>query len=413
MEKTNGASGRKLASWIDGFVSHTDNLESPEIFRRWAAITTIAAVLEQKVWLHTSSELYPNLYSCVIGHPGTGKTRTIRIARRYAMELNEFHLAPTSMTAASLIDSLVEAKRHIIRLPDEPLEYNSMLIAADELGTFMSKYDDEMVGVLSSFYDPDPYGHNRRGKEIKIKIKKPQLSMLCGSTPSNLLKFMPEGAWDQGFTSRILFIFSDEREVGDDFAKQTKAMSKELIHDLKIINSLVGEFKVTEEYRKAVNDWRALGEPPVPTHPKLLHYATRRRVHLYKLSMVAAIDRSNVLILTKDDFNRAYGWLIGAEANMPDIFKAGAISQDSKVMDEIFHFIQTSNFKDRGVGEHAIVQFAKDRLPIHSVLRVIETMASAGMIIATHHDAKTGMRIYKPVMPGSADGPDDLLDGLL
>jgi len=39
--------------------------------------------------------------------------------------------------------------------------------------------------------------------------------------------------------------------------------------------------------------------------------------------MVAAVDRSDTLLLTKDDFNRAMGWLLEAEMNMPDIFRLG------------------------------------------------------------------------------------------
>ena len=101
------------------------------------------------------------------------------------------------MTAASLIDMMVESKRMVIQLPDPPLEYNTMTISADELGAFIHKYDNEMIAVLSAFYDPDPYGHNRRGKDIRIKIKHPQLNILCGTTPSNLLQFLPEGAWNR------------------------------------------------------------------------------------------------------------------------------------------------------------------------------------------------------------------------
>lgn len=391
---TNGKGARACISWIERFVEHTDNLESPVIFRRWAAITTLAAVMEQKVWLTTSSPLYANLYVFLVGHPGTGKTRTIRAAKSYPQEIVDFHFAPTSLTAASLIDSLVESKRMLIRLPDEPLEYNTMLIAADELGTFMHQYDDEMVGVLSAFYDPDPYGHNRRGKEIKIKIKKPQLNILCGTTPSNLLKFVPEGAWEQGFTSRIIMVFSDERIVGDDFAVESRQINVDLLHDIKIINSIVGEFKVTEDYRTAVNDWRALQEPPTPNHPKLLHYNTRRRVHLYKLSMVSAIDRSDVLLLTKDDFNRAMGWLIEAEELMPDIFTAGASGSDGKTIDEIHHLIMIADLGS-GVPERTVVKFISERVPSHSVMRMVDVMERAGKIKAVSHDPKTGQRLFK------------------
>lgn len=362
------------------------------------AISTLAAVLEQKVWIKTGKgTLYPNLYVTLIGHPGMNKTVTIRRARRYLQEVPEFHFAPTSVTTASLIDSLVDAKRTIIQLPDPPLEYNTMMIAADELGTFIHKYDDEMIAVLSAFYDPDPYGQNRRGKEIKIKIKQPQLNILCGSTPSNLMKFMPEGAWDQGFCSRMIFVFSDERIVGDDFGTTPGQLSDDLLMDLKIINSQVGEYKVTQEYRDLVNAWRAADESfpdaPKPTHPKLTHYNTRRRAHFYKLSMIAAMDRSNTLLLTREDFNRAMGWLVEVEAYMADIFKAGAGGGDSAAMDELFHFILMSG-KTNGILETAVVREAAKYVPAHSVARIVENMVRAGMIEASQPNPRTGMRTF-------------------
>lgn len=406
----NGAGTRKCISWIDRFVESTVNLESPVLFRRWSAIATIAAALEQKVWLQTSTPLFPNIYTVIIGHPGVGKTRSVRAAKRYFTELPEHHLAPTSMSPASLVDALTRSKRTHIDKLGVAKEYNSITIMADELGAFMHKYDDEMVGVLSAFYDNDIYGQERRGNELRIKIKSPQVTMLAGSTPSNLMKFMPENAWEQGFTSRIVLVFSDERFVGDDFAVEDKGIDPDLVADLKVINGLHGKFEVTEAYRSAVNDWRAAGEPVVPNHPKLIHYATRRRVHLYKLSMVAAIDRSNHLLLTKDDFNRALGWLLEAELTMPDIFKAGAGSADSKAMDEIFHFVLVNEAKYKngkgvslGVPEHKMINFARERLPVHSILRVVEIMEQAGKIRSLGMDGRTGQRRFVAEVPDITD----------
>ena len=331
-----------------------------------------------------------------------GKTRTIREARSYVIDLPDFHLAPVSLSFASLVDALTQSKRMVVRLPDAPLEYNSMYISADELGAFIHKYDDEMIAGLSAFYDPDPYSQTRRTRDINIKIKSPQLNILAGSTPSNLLKFMPEGAWDQGFTSRLIMIFSDERIIGDDFAPSTINHSTGLEHDIRIINSLSGEFEVTPNYRDAVNNWRALGEIPVPNHPKLLHYVTRRRAHLYKLSMIAAIDRSNSLILTVDDFNRAMGWLVEAEQFMPEIFKAAGSGADAQALDEIKYFIQTTD-RGSGVAEQRIINFARERIPIHSVMRVIEIMQGSGMIRGIGVDKKTGQRIFKICSPDQGD----------
>lgn len=361
--------------------------------------------MEQKVWLKTSSILYPNLYTFLVGHPGVGKTRTVRAARAYANELPEFHFAPTSVTAASLIDALTQAKRSLIRLPDPPMEYNSLLIAADELGAFMHKYDDEMVGVLSAFYDPDPYGQRRRGNDLKIQIKSPQINILVGTTPSNLLKFMPEGAWDQGFTSRILMVFSDERIIGDDFAATSKPLCPNLLADLRTINSLSGQYTVTQDYRDAVNNWRALGEPKVPTHPKLLHYNTRRRVHLYKLSIISAASKSNATVLTKDDFNTALGWMLEAEIHMPEIFKAGAMHADAKAADEVMHLVAAA--RDGMVPETKLVNWLRERVPVHSVQRQIEVMLTSGKLEIVGTDANTQLKWYGIPKSPVEDEPDE------
>lgn len=394
------SANRRVHSWIESFIQSTIGLESPEIFRRWAAITTIAAVVEQKIYLQTSSALHPNIYCFLVGHPGVGKTRTVRAARRYYLETPEPHVAPTSMTGASMVDALMACKRTFIRLPDPPLEYNSMYITADEMRAFMHKYDEEAIGIMSAFYDPDEYGQRRRGNDLKIKIKSPQLNVLCGTQPSSLLTFLPESAWEQGFTSRVIMVFSDERTIGDDFADHDSSLNPDLISDLSRMAGLMGKFEVTAEYRNAITNWRNLGEPPLPTHPKLIHYATRRRVHLYKLSMVSAIDRSDTLLLTKDDFNRALGWIIEAESAMPEIFKAGAGNADAKAIEEIYHFVLMKASGGRPVPERQIISFAKERVPLHSVLRVVEIMIASGQLIPLGAaDFKTGQRNFKPGVP--------------
>lgn len=348
-------------------------------------------MLEQKVWLTTSAPLFPNLYVFLLGHPGTGKTRTIRKAKEYVRDLPEFHLAPISLTWASLVDAMLRSKRAIMRMPHPPLEYNTMLIAADELGTLIHKWDKEMADGLSAFYDPDPYGQERRGGDLKVKIKSPQVNMLCGSTPSNLIETLPEGAWGQGFTSRAIMVFSDERIVGDDFAVVTRELSSELVYDLKAINMLLGEFKVTSDYRNLVNEWRGQDEQPAPTHPRLLHYNSRRRVNLYKLSMISAIDHSDVLLLTANDFHRARAWLEEAEAFMPDIFKAGAQGTDGQAMDEIKHFVQINS----PVSEPKLINFCRERVPAQSVLNVLMIMERSGMIRCARLDPRTGMRTFE------------------
>lgn len=401
-EATTPAKGsRKLQSWISSFVEETANLEAPLLFRKWVAISTIAAALEQKVWMMSPTILHPNLYVMILGHPGTGKTRTIKVGRALYAGLVEPHLAPISLTWSSLVDCLATSKRILIRPGTDPLEYQSMYICADELGTFIHKYENEMTDGLSHFYDAGLYTQQRRTNDLKVKIPMGHLNLLTGSTPQNLTALMPEKAWGQGFTSRVIMVFSDERIVGDDFAPRENNNLGDLSADLSVINNLIGQFDITAGFRDAVNNWRALGEPPTPNHPRLLHYVTRRKAQLYKLAMVASVDRDNSLIITAADFNTALGWLIEAEDTMPSIFQAGAANADAQAMDEILHYCRI-NDTGHGVSEQRITHFARDRIPLHSIMRVIEIMERSGMIELRGTDRRTKMRYFGP--PKSNEG---------
>lgn len=389
---TNGSGLRKCQSWIESFTEYSSNLESAAIFRKWAAINVIGAVMEQKVHIWTNGPLYPNLYVFLVGHPGVGKTRTIMAARQFVSDLADFHIAPTSMTMAALVDCLVEAKRSVMSDAMVPFDFHSLSIFADELGAFMHNFDPELIGGLTTFYDVVvPYGQHRRGKDIRIKIKNPQLSILSGTTPSNLMKFMPEGAWDQGLTSRIIMVFSDERIIGDIFAVRDRTLPRDMLSDIAKIHALQGAFVVTEDFKVAINQWREKGQPPTPNHPKLLHYNSRRLAHLFKLCMISSADKGDSLILTMEDFHRAMGWLLEAEMLMPEIFKAGAIHADAKAMDEIYHFLLVGG-GDKGLGEHQVMNFAKERLPIYSCHNAIKVLEGSGLIKSIGVDKATGNR---------------------
>lgn len=351
----------------------------------------IAATLEQKVWAHTGSIIFPNIYTFLVGNAGLGKSRAIMSASNIIREANpEVYFGATSMTRAALSDYMNEAKRFIANIPHPPIEYNSLVVVADEFSAFMHEYDSALVASLVEFYDVHPYSEGRRVSNIRIKISKPQLNILSGSTPSNLIHTLKDYVWEQGLMSRVIMVYAADRPIIDVF--NTPAMPKpvNLIHDIKIINTLIGEFSYTPDFAKAMHNWKLLKQVPIPDHPKLVHYNTRRWAHLLKLTMIASVDRSNNLILEVEDFNRAMGWLLEAEGQMHYIFQVGSIAPDSRVMDEVVHFIRS---RKGPVDEHLVVNFMRERTSSMTVRPMLETMVSSRMIVTAHVD-RTGMRQF-------------------
>src|SRR4051812_23155303 len=205
---------RRNPCWIESFLEVTKFLPSPELFRKWAAISTVAGALERKVWLRSSGMiLYPNLYTLLVGPPAVGKTVSISQVETCWRAIEELHVAPNSITKAGLVDALAEAERKIVRMDKTPpyYEFHSLLIPSREFGVLVPSYEQDFMNHMNDLYDCGPvFEERRRSNKDNPKIINPQLNMIGGTTPSFLQGFLPEGAWDQGFMSRMLLIYSGQ-----------------------------------------------------------------------------------------------------------------------------------------------------------------------------------------------------------
>lgn len=386
-----------MSDWISSFLTATSGISSPELFRKWTAIYTLAASLERKVWLRTSSGvLYPNLYIVLIGTPGVGKTEAIWRGRELLQGLGTHHLAPSNVSKAALIDALNKASRHIVRPKETPASviFNSLQIVSNELGVLLPAYDTEFMNNLQDLYDCKVFSESKRTKDLSINIKNPQISLLAGCTPSYLQGIMPEGAWDQGFISRVILIYSGDRVIRPlfDFVEEDKEEAKVLQQELKRRAALYGKVSFTPEAVQILENWHASGGEPKPDHPKLYHYASRRTVHVLKLSVVAAVSETAALVVEADHVRRALDWLVEAEVYMEDIFKEMSTNSHGELLRDIWHFVYKAYNKGgkKSVNEKRVLNYVSQQTPAHNVSRTLEVMERGGVIEKTMKDGYIG-----------------------
>ena len=377
---------RKIENWVAAFEKMTEYTGSPPRLRRWAGIACVAGALEQKVWVHTNgSALYPNLYTIFVAPPGVGKSESFKAVRYFWGLLKEHKIAASSVSKASLIDELADSLRILIHAGSKTptIEFHSLKVIASELTVFIPEFATEFMSVMTNIYDTEPFSERKRMLKHKIEIPRPQINFLAGTTPSSLTQLLPEGAWDQGFLSRTLLVYDASTQVQSLFGvdKDISVLKGQLENDIKEIGNLYGQLLFEPDAATFIDSWHMGGKLPVPDHPKLQHYLSRRTAHLLKLSQVACVSQSNNLVITIEHIQQAMDWLFDLEAHIPEIFKAMSNGGEAKVMDEVWHmlFQFQARFK-KGAPKALLIRFISARVPSHAVERIIDLMEKGDMV---------------------------------
>jgi len=348
------------------------------------------------------SSLHPGLFILLVGPPGIGKGQAIHLGEAMLREIPDLKVGPSDMTAASLIDALNESTRRLALLDASTpyVEFNSLVVISRELGVLIPAWETALMNNLTDIYDGFTVDQKRRGKDLRIKILNPQINLLGACTPSYLNEVMPPGAWDQGFISRTILIYSGDRVRKDPFLDDSATaligrLRNDLLHDLKTIALEYGQMSFTTPAATAIKAWINAGCPPEPTHQKLQFYNSRRVAHLLKLCMISSMSRSNDKVIGIEHYSEALNWLVEAERYMPDIFKSMISGGDSSAMEEAWNFVWLIYSKEKKpIAEHRIVHFLRERVPAHSIMRVLDIMVKSRMLEISIQGG--GFQGYKP-----------------
>jgi hypothetical protein len=384
-ESTTNVKPRKLSDWLDSFDEYTKGSPAPFLFKKWAGICILAMAMERKAWIRTNiGPLYPNLYVMLISPPGVGKSILTSIVQKFIGELADHHLAPSSVSRASLIDALMLAERRVVMPQSTPpvLSFNSLAVVQNEMGVFLPAYDVEFMATLTDLYDCNRYHEKKRSKDINNMLDAPQLNLLGATTVAYLFDTMPEQAWGHGFLSRTILIHSGENIVRSlfDAIDMNEELFKDLALDLRSIGNVTGRFIFMPDAAEALDKWHQAKGPPRPEHPKLASYNSRRSAHLLKLCMIACVSAGNEMTITLEHYHRALSWLLEAEMYMPDIFKSISVGGDAKAIEDAYYWACKLYYKNKKpLDEGVIIEYLAAKVPSHSVERILQVMVKAGM----------------------------------
>lgn len=329
---------RRLDSWIDTFRRYNELRPTSDRYLKWCAASVIGSALQRRVLcVITGMKLWPNPYIVLIGGPGAGKSVAIGEAKRFPKHpscKDYVKIAPDSTTRESFFQQM-EKTYSSIKFKKPVMEdvlitdrmHSSFSIMSSELGALLQSNNMPFLRALADLYDCDRpggiYEYILKQAESSVIIN-PWLSILGGTTSDDLAEILPKQAMGQGFTSRLILVYSDHEFETDDLFKVQKHESglfADLLHDYHMMLEMEGEYAFEPEAADWLNQWHKNRHLTMPTDSMLINYCTRRLSHLGKLIMIAAASNRQELVIKKSDCEEAWGWLQEAEKYMPSAIR--------------------------------------------------------------------------------------------
>lgn len=301
-----------MGDFFSSYLEYTDNTESPKIFHRWAAIAGIGAFLGRQYYFqHGHFTIYPNVYSMLIGSPGTRKSTAIKLMRKILVETGYNTIAADKSTKEKfLLDLAGEKDEGALATPEELLDQNlfgdsnaqdcEMFIMADEFNDFFGNGNIEFISLLGTLWDYSGVYRNRIKNGKSVSINNPTVSILGGNTPTGFSIAFPTEILGQGFFSRILLIYGEPNGKRIPFPKppdpdQTRAIVDTL---RSIKQTAYGVATLTPTAQRLLE--RIYQLPNAIDDVRFESYSTRRFTHLLKLCLISSAARGANGITERD-----------------------------------------------------------------------------------------------------------------
>lgn len=351
---------RKLSNWIDSYMQYTDNSEPPILYRKWCAISAIAAAMRRKCWLPWAADmtLYPNMYVILVGPPAARKGTAMSPAERLLRDAGLSFVA-NSITKEALIRVLKGAET-VTNLTDGTIaRHSSLTVFSKELVVFVGQSNYGLLGNLTDWFDcPDDWSYMTKNQGSDF-VKGVWINLIGATTPELIRSSLPIEALGGGFNSRCIFVYEEKKGKVVPLPTERpeeRELRIDLLEDLYHITEMSGNFAVSMEFLNMWERYYIASQTEEIFPPNALQYfggyIERRGVHALKLSMIMNAARTDDMFLVEDDLAAALNLLKQTEKKMPRTFAGMGKGSDAETYIKMLRFI-AENARSVGVCELA------------------------------------------------------------
>jgi hypothetical protein len=308
--------------------------ESPAHFITWIYYYGVTSCLGRRIWTQGDRPIYANQQIIIVGPPAIGKSMPATVLcnkisslvrideRNIAHDL--VNIVPNCITLEKLY-SVMERAGTALKLPSgKPYFHSSAsFMLADEMGLLFKDKQQikNLVMFLNGGYDcMEKFTYDTKNHGTN------QITNMCVNffgccTPNWVSENITSGLIDDGWTSRVIWLWGEEKRQLTTFIKLSEDQKKSFDEVAKHFGKLAlvsGECILTKEAEDFFHHWyhHVNDKTRINKDGKLDNYYGRKKVHALKMAMIIHFSERLDLVITVDDIKRALEVLGEAELNM-------------------------------------------------------------------------------------------------
>ena len=380
---------RKLKDgWIENYLEYMKNTEPAAVFDKWTAHSLIAAALRKKVRLpYGRINYYPNLYILFVAEPGIArKTQAISFGVKLLTEIPGIATSADQITKEALLQDL-EAASAEEPMPDgETLIHSSLSIISKEFESFIGQKKDntKMIVFLTDMFDcaemPTKYRTKNSGDSVVPSVF---VNLLAATTPESLASCLPATAVGGGLTSRILFIWADNKKCKSPKPSMTPAervLQEKLISDLYLISRIAGDYTMSPVADKNWFDWYMAYEETdkrrICLDKSFAGWYSRKPTYILKMAINRTASMTDEMIIQWEHIQQAIADIESVESNMGLVFRAIGKSDIASEIDNVMQII----FDYKIISEQKLMSMIWRDIDSYKFENVINTVCRTGRV---------------------------------
>jgi len=300
-------------SFLDKYLRYTSKQESPAEFHLWVAMTIVAAALGRKCFINRGYyRLFPNLFTILVaGSARCRKSTSINIGMPLLKGVPTTRVVSGKITPEKFIEEIA---------PVAGGSPPNILVHSGELSVFLTKqqYGEPLIHILTDMYDcPKEWAYKTKNRG-QVLLNDLFLCIIAATTPDGIAKGIPASALEEGFASRVLFVYQADtprRNAMPSLSDEEDRLGQALAEELAEIGKLEGEFTLDKEARAWFIDWYET-KLVAPADKRLEGFYGRKHDHLLRIGMILA-GSAHSLVIEQAQLEAALLALEGVEQNAP------------------------------------------------------------------------------------------------